>query len=122
MDLHTYERWKELSKMLKKIKAEESKLRKELVAQFKGADADAVGTFNVEVFGDEVKIVQRDTLKLDVALLKTLWQELTEEEKQCIEHAPKLLRKEYEKLPTGNTLSMEVVARTLSAPSVTVVS
>jgi len=122
MNLETYEHWKSLNAQLKLIKKDESALRKQLVAEYKGADADDIGTFNVVIHGDEVKIVQRDTLKLDAAILKTMWQELTEDEKACIEHAPKLMRKEYEALPLANTLSMEIVARSLSLPAVTVVS
>lgn len=122
MDIETYKTWKTLAETLRKLKKEEAALRKQIVQEFKGADEYATGTFNVEIFGDEVQIVQRDTLKMDQAMLKVLWQDLTEAEKMCIEHAPKLLRKEYEALPDGSTMSMEIVTRALSSPTVKVIS
>lgn len=121
MEQSQYEQWKHLQEELKRIKKEELTLRKQIVQEYK-VDQNATGTFHVEIFGDEVKIAQADTLKLDIPMLKAVWASLSEEEKLCIEHKPTLIKAEYKKLPNDSVLRLECVVRSLSAPTVTVIS
>jgi len=110
--------WTTLQAQLKDIKTREAVLRKKLVASVK-EDKYATGTFHYKIFGKKIKVAQQDTIKLDDTMLKTLWGELTDEEKDCIENVPKLIKKKYNALPNDCLMKMEVTVRNLSMPTVT---
>jgi hypothetical protein len=116
-DLH---RWKHLQQELKKIKAEEADLRRELCAEIIGGTQMVNGRVTVKTHLDhyEVKAVQTLSYSIDQAALSAIWDELTPEEKACIKMKPELALGDYKKLPEDSLLHEAVVSR-LAMPTLT---
>lgn len=93
-----YETWYKMSLELKRIKAEEAALRRELCEElFDGK----VGEFRVkEEFDDYIVTAEsKVTRKLDSPQLDSIWDQLSPAEQGAIIHKPSLVLRNYRKLP-----------------------
>ena len=96
-DLHEkLEEYTHTKSQLDKFKAKEMKLRLELASHY--LHGKKVGTHN---FNDEfakVKAVKKVTTSLDADQLSALFDDFTNEERECITFKPQLIMKEYKLL------------------------
>jgi len=106
--------------ILKFAKSEELKLRKELAAHFlKGKH---VGTHNFTEGEFLVKAVKKVSTSLDKETLEAMFDDFSNEERECIAFKPSLIMKEYKNLDAENReyLDMCVIVKP-SLPAITVV-
>lgn len=98
----TIKTWLVLSKQLSGLKEIELELRnriceKVLKDTMKGSKTDTIGKFILTATAKTNKKVDKD-------LLKTLWSDLSKEEKTCFEFNPKLVEKNYKKIEKDSNL------------------
>lgn len=97
IDINKYNQWLEATYELKRFKKEELSLRKEIIEShgddhtFEGKEKETVENFELE-YGYGL------TRSLDRPALDMIWDELSDEEKNCIDWAPKIKLKELKSL------------------------
>ncbi|MDX1701846.1 MAG: hypothetical protein R3250_14565 [Melioribacteraceae bacterium] len=112
------ERWEKLSTELKRIKAEEMALRREICAEIlSGIPLPARWKGNYD--GIDVKAENGVSHNIDNAGLSAVWKELLAEEKNVVKFEPKLKLREYKKL-NKEALIHEVIIVKPSAPTLTI--
>lgn len=113
-------KWKEMSLRLKKLKQEESELRRELCDEILAGYEMSNGRLTVKdhLEGFEVKATQTLSYTIDVAILSTVYDALNPSEQACIKWEPKLKLAEYKKLPEDSLLNEAVITR-LAMPTLT---
>lgn len=111
-----FKEWRELKIQISKNKIREMLLRKRiaLMVSFKP------GTNTLNLFGTTVKVVHKESFKLDQEKYEIYYDEMSKEEQAAVEFKPALKLKQYKALPVGNKLQMFCVTRTDSAPTVTI--
>ncbi len=102
-----------MARALKKIKTDESNLRKSLAESILGVDQFIKGirkTNRVEG-GYTFAINQKMNYKLDEGILSALWKELSDEERACINYKPSLSIAAYKKLPEDSLLHEAITTK-----------
>ena len=87
--------WKRLSSTLQTIKKQEMELRKEIA---KAVLNGHIGTKNSVIGGYKVKAQQSERQKIDNAALLSIWNDLTQAEKDTVQWKPEIKVKEYKAL------------------------
>ena len=100
-----------MSAQLKKLKADEMKLRKELCAHF--LKNKHVGTHNFTEGNYQVKVVKKNTTSVDPDEIAGLFESFSPAEKDCVAFKPSLIAKEYSSLDPDDreTLDMCLVVK-----------
>lgn len=114
-------KWKELASKLKSVKEEELQLRKEIAAEVI-AHAEMVNgrvTVRETLEGYPCKAVQALNYRLDLGVLGSIWENLSEVEKAAVKMKPTLQTGPYKKLPEDSLLH-EAVISTLATPTLEV--
>ena len=104
------EHWMQLSDTLKSVKEEEAKLRREICdSLFKGK----VGEFREKAVIDGYTVVATSKVNrtVDKAVLTSLWEALSEDEKACIEFKPDLKLTNYRKLNDNDMLHEAITVK-----------
>lgn len=88
--------WIIISEQLKQIKKIELELRnkicdKVLEEQTKGSKTETIGSYVMTATAKTNKTIDKD-------LLKSLWSDLSKDEKSCFEFNPKLIEKNYKEI------------------------
>jgi len=106
-------RWKKLYSKLQMIKLEETNLRIAICNKiFK--DEYKNKTLNINNF--KIKATAKINTKIDNAVLDTVWQKLTDNEKLCIKFTPELIKKNYDALSNSKILD-ECITRKPGTPT-----
>lgn len=115
------EKWKALALQLKAVKEEELQLRKELAAEVIANTEMKNGMVTVRevVDGYPCKAVQALNHRLDLGVLGSIWENLTEVEKAVVKMKPTLQTGPYKKLPEDSLLH-EAVVSSLATPTLEV--
>lgn len=90
------EAWVTSKEKLDAAKAKEVELRLLICEQI--LDGKIKGSFKSTIEGYVLTATAKLNNKVDADLLKTIWEELSPEEKRCIKFKPNLIAKEYNKL------------------------
>jgi hypothetical protein len=114
-----YEIWLELSNRLRKLKAEELKMRKELCEDIKGLSPPPYKNKFINENGFEIEVEFKVKHKLDKISINQLFKELTDADKNSLRYEPEIVMKEYRELPDSSLLH-EAVTITPSAPTLKV--
>jgi len=101
--------WVSKKAVLKKVKSEEADLRIKicesiLKGKTKGTETAVVGNF-------KVKAKAKLNNKLEKETLKTLWKDLSDEEKECVKIEPKLVAAKYKKIKNSALLHQTVISK-----------
>jgi hypothetical protein len=105
-----FEEWKELQKDLKRIKAREMELRKEICANIlEGIELPA--SKKLEHAGERITAKQTLSYAIDESTLNTMWADLSNEEQSAIRFKPNLAMREYKKLPEDSILHEAVTCK-----------
>ena len=118
MDENTVLTWLSLSQRLKDLKAEEASLRRQLCSElFEGKE----GEFKTQLKLGSVVVTGKSSVnrKIDQAVLNTIIDELSDEERMCIRYKPELELKSYRKLPE-NSLLHECITESPAMPTLDV--
>ncbi len=100
--------WQAAESALKEAKALELKLRKRVIEKNPGD----LGTSHYPAGKDhEIVITRGVTLSTDKEYLEMIWDELTEEERECIDYKPSVIKKKYTELPEDSYLREAVTVR-----------
>lgn len=102
--------WIEKSVLLKKLKKEERALRNEL-SDFFSFKENRQKYPNYDIKNNVSKINN-----IDNAVLSNIWPDLNESEKACFEFLPKLIKKQYDKLPKNSLVHSAIISKS-GAPS-----
>jgi hypothetical protein len=110
--------WKVKSQQLKKLKADEADMRREICEEIiAGAPMDnGRVTIKTHADGYAIKAVQTLSFSIDVAALGAIWEHLTPEEQDCVVMKPTLNLTKYKQL-TGASLLHEAVVSRLAMPT-----
>lgn len=111
-----FERWQELSGILKTVKVEEMKLRKELAAEYL---IDQVPPCKIDLYVGSIKIRVENGVShaLDAEVVNQIFEDLNDEEKSAMQFKPSLKLREYKKLPNDSLLKEAVTVKP-SAPTI----
>lgn len=96
--------WLQASTLLKKFKKKELSLRNEIISEHGSTKID--GTEKQTIDNLEIIFSFDLTKSIDRAALDTGWDNLSEEEKACIDWKPALKLKEYKALKESNPKSL----------------
>ena len=102
-----YEEWLEASAELKRAKKRELELRNAICPDVLGDKIEGAVTYYKDGF--KVNAVAKLTRTLDREQLEALWDDLTEEEQECIDYKPSLVLSKYKKIEEKGGLLMEAV-------------
>lgn len=114
-----YVDWLELSNKLKKTKADELKMRKELCADIFGMTPAPAKKKFVTESGYEVKAESNVNHKLDKDVVNQLFKDFTDADKNALKFIPDLVMKFYKTLPEDSILH-EAVTVNPSTPTLKV--
>ena len=113
-------KWRILSLHLKELKAVEMALRRAIAGKIlmgmklPAKDSVMIGPYHVQAENGV-------TYNIDNAVLDSIWQELSPEEKATIKHEPKLMLLPYKKIPDEDKkLLKEAITIKPSAPTLTI--
>ena len=105
--------WKELSLRLRRIKAEEAEIRREICESIIG-NAEMVNgrvTIKSSQEGYAITAVQTLGYTVDIAVLGNIWEALSTQEQECIQMKPTLIQGKYKALPEESLLHEAIVTR-----------
>lgn len=103
MNEEKFKEWRDLYNLLKSMKSQEMKMRKELCVDiFKGSTAGNKAKF--EIGSILVKAENKINFKLDTESVKAMYDELEEADKDAMKWSPSLKLREYKKLGEGSLL------------------
>ena len=104
------EQYRDLKADLRQIKEAEMEMRLDLCDEL-GLDASSVGTHNMEYpeSGLKVKMIKKVTYKLDKEMLTNIYDDLSEEERECISFEPKLSIAKYKKAGGSDLLDSAIL-------------
>jgi len=107
------EEWLKLKRTLDAAKSNESEARKEICNAILGDKISGVS--HAESHGPEgifdVAATGKINHSIDKPALKTIWPELTTEEKKAVQFTPKILVSAYKKLPADSKLKSVVTVK-----------
>ena len=105
--LENYRRIKHDLRTLKEI---EMNLRLDICDEL-GLDASTVGTHNMEYPGQglKVKMIKKVTHKLDKEMIANIYDDLSEEERECISFVPTLSVAKYKKAGGSDLLDTAIL-------------
>ncbi|MCP4552490.1 MAG: hypothetical protein GY834_10725 [Bacteroidetes bacterium] len=111
-----FHEWRRVAETLKRAKADEMRLRKEIVADIlKGAVAPASKTILIDQH--KVKASSKVTYSLDESLINMIFKEFTDGEKNALKFKPDLRLREYKKLTDSRLLIHDTVTIKPAAPT-----
>lgn len=107
------DKWKELSTRLRALKEEEADLRRDICAELIAQTemVNGIATYKGNVEGYDVIAKQSLSFSLDIAVLDSIWDGLTQAEQDCVEMKPTLKIGPYKKLPEDALLHEAIVTR-----------
>ena len=111
--------WVEARKQMEYWKAAEVELRRSICLDILDGDFSE-RTVKAEYDGVPVKVSQRSTRSIDQAALSTLWPELEEEAKNCIDFKPSLKLANYRKLSQDSLLHEAITEKPSPTPTLEV--
>jgi hypothetical protein len=112
------ETWSDLESALKKMKADEMKLRKEICEEvFKGRQGQF--TEKVDIGHSILTASSKTTLSLDEEILENIWGDLDELEQSCIKFKPNLLKTPLAKISEKSEL-WDCIVEKPSAPTLSI--
>lgn len=117
MDKSKVLEWMKLAADLKNLKAKEMELRKELCEEVLGDKVK--GTDHLIVEGLDLAATGKVNTTLDPEMLQSIWNDLSQKERDCIVHKPSLVAKNYKDLDGTSTLHQAVTTKP-GAPSLKV--
>lgn len=115
-------KWNKLSTALKRVKAQEMNLRKELCAEIIADQKMVNGRVTAKRNNDDfesITAIQALSYSIDKAALNSLWDTFSEVEQSVVKNEPKLDLRAYKKLPEHSTFHEAVVTR-IGAPTLAV--
>ena len=104
------EKYRKLKEDLRHVKEIEMDMRLELCDEL-GLDASSVGTHNMDYpnQGLKVKMIKKVTHKLDKEMIANIYDDLSEEEAECISFEPKLSIAKYKKAGGSDLLDSAIL-------------
>ena len=103
--------YREIQKQAKAIREKEVELRKKIASYLLKGKGEGTHKFD---FGDfEVKAVKKMNYSLDDDLLSTLWEDMSNEEREAVKFKPSLVIREYKQIEpeSRETLDLCVVVK-----------
>ncbi|MES0340711.1 MAG: hypothetical protein ABUK08_00185 [Candidatus Humimicrobiaceae bacterium] len=119
IEIDKYGIWLEISKRLKKLKAEELKMRKQLCEEIKGVSPPPYKNKFINENGFEIEVEFKVKHKLDKISVNQLFKDLTDKDKNSLRYEPEIVMSNYKELPDSSLLH-EAVTITPSAPTLKV--
>ena len=106
-------KWKELELSLKVLKSKEADMRRVICSYIINKKEMVKGRVTVKdrVEGYDVKATQTLNYSFDLAVLGTVWKELTQAEKDCVKMKPEIVLGDYKKLPDDSLLHEAVITK-----------
>jgi len=101
-----YNDWLTAKKNLTKFKTDELKLRNEIIQTF--IDNEVSGNLKFQKGHYKITIGLSLNNQLDESVLNTIWEDLSDEEKNCIKYKPSLIAKDFKEL-SGNEKLFEAI-------------
>ncbi|MBT6049362.1 MAG: hypothetical protein HOG49_21410 [Candidatus Scalindua sp.] len=108
----------EAKQKLSEAKNLEMKIRKQIIAGL-GEAADAEGTKTHTSLGYKLKAIFKLSRKPDVAALDAVYDDLTDQEKNCVKWSPSIIDKSFKELPKDSKLR-EIVTVKPGTPSLAI--
>jgi len=107
------DKWKDMSVRLKKLKADEAELRRDICAELvDGIEMKkGIATYKGNVEGFDITAKQALGYSLDIAALGVIWDSLSDLEIACIKMEPKIVIGNYKKLPEDSLLHEAVISK-----------
>ncbi len=121
MTQEEFDEWQRVTKYLAQAKKRELELRLALITEIEQTSVLNIGTTQVEVFDEVLKVSITERVTVIESELDDLTDELGEEELACIKHKPSLDKKLYDKLPLDSILVLNCVTRKQGLPSIKIV-
>ncbi len=109
MDSRTYNNWIEAKAQLDKWKKQESDLRKKICTHF--LEGQVVGTHNFTKGDYLIKAVKKITTSIDEEALSAVWDDLTEDEQECVKFKPSIVSKAYKECDEHTTLDQAITTK-----------
>ncbi len=101
--------WQKAKVASDKAKEKENKLREKICTEILGDKLNGVKHF--KDFGLDAAATAKLNVKLDVDILKSIFKELSPEEKSCIKYKPELVNKNYKELPEDSIFHSAVSSK-----------
>ena len=102
-------KWKAMADKLKKLKKEESDLRRAICEEVLQGQ---VGVVKVVINGGvKVKATGKETQNVDSVALQAIWSDLSNAEQNSIVWKPSLVAKNYKKLPSDCILNQVITTK-----------
>lgn len=100
-----YDEWLEAANQLKIAKAVELKLRKKICEKILGDKIEGAVTELAHYKRFKVTATAKLNRSIDRSVLEAIWEDLTDDEKECVDYKPSLKLAEYKKIEqTGGKL------------------
>lgn len=109
MNATQYKQWIEAKAELDKWKKVESDLRIKICDHF--LEGASVGTHNFTAGSFKIKAVKSINTSIDESELSFIWDDLTEEEQDCVKYKPSLVAKNYKECEDHSTLDQAIVTK-----------
>lgn len=107
MSDNIYEDWLEASDKLKQAKADELALRNHIIDLHQGDTIEGARTDRFEGF----KIVTTAKLNrsIDVAVLDAIWEDLPDDQKECVDFKPSLKLSKYKEVEKAGGMLLQAI-------------
>lgn len=119
--MNLYEQWLQAAADLKRMKGEELALRLEICKDVLGDKLE--GTQNEFADNHRFKITATAKLNrtIDRSVLETIWEDLTDEERQCIDYKPSLVLGNYRQIEEEGGKLIDAVTVKPATPTLKIV-
>lgn len=114
-----YDLWVKADKELKAAKKKELELRMAICAHVLSDKLEGARTFRDHGF--KITATAKLNRSIDREVLETIWNDLTDVEKECIEYKPSLKLAQFKKVEQTGGLLMDAITVKPATPTLTIV-